>query len=128
LIVPPPGGLFFWARASGREAAAQSGIYSPNEARTAENLDAVADDDEPRVQAQVIPLSAAGAIPTAPTPTVPSSAPAAAAKNYQAAVKLELDAMKARVKQGERPAVTNGAAEPDVIRKTRADALQRPKV
>jgi HK97 family phage portal protein len=50
--------------------AVQSGIYSPNEARAEEDLDAVPYGDEPRVQAQVIPLSAVGGIPTAPTPAV----------------------------------------------------------
>jgi HK97 family phage portal protein len=59
----------------------QGGVYSPNEARAAEDLDAVPYGDEPRVQAQVIPLSAAASIPAAPTPLVPPSAPAASA-NY----------------------------------------------
>src|SRR5215471_18591232 len=43
--------------------AVQGGIYSPNEARAAEDLDAVPYGDEPRVQQQVVPLSAAGSIP-----------------------------------------------------------------
>jgi len=42
------------------------GIYAPNEAREREGLDAVEFGDEPRVQQQVVPLSAAGAIPTPP--------------------------------------------------------------
>jgi HK97 family phage portal protein len=104
----------------------QSGIYSPNEARAAEDLDAVAYGDEPRVQAQVIPLSGAGSIPTAPTPAVPTSAPTA--RNYKAAVRLDIDALRARTKRREHVATLDGAAEPGarVIRKTRENALQRP--
>jgi HK97 family phage portal protein len=83
-----------------------SGIFSPNEARAAEDLDAVPHGNEPRVQAQVIPLSAAGAIPTAP---VPPAAPAAPIANYQEAVQKDIDALSARAK---RPGTTNGAAEP----------------
>jgi HK97 family phage portal protein len=100
--------------------AVQGGIFSPNEARAAEDLDAVPYGDEPRVQAQVIPLSAAGSIPAAPTPLVPPSAPAA--KNYQAAVQLDVDALRARSKRPE------ASAEPQarVIRKTRDNALLRP--
>jgi HK97 family phage portal protein len=71
----------------------QSGIYSPNEARASEDLDAVAFGDEPRTQAQVVPLSAAGSIPSAPTSAVPTSAPAA--RNYKAAVQLDIEALRA---------------------------------
>jgi len=46
----------------------QGGIYSPNEARNQEGLDSVPFGDEPRVQQQVVPLSAAGSIPAAPAP------------------------------------------------------------
>ena len=46
--------------------AVQGGIFSPNEARAEESMDAVKFGDEPRVQQQVVPLSAAGAIPAAP--------------------------------------------------------------
>jgi HK97 family phage portal protein len=61
----------------------QGGIYSPNEARAREDLPEVEYGDEPRVQQQVVPLSAAGAIP-APAPgraggggaLVPSAPPA----------------------------------------------------
>jgi hypothetical protein len=108
--------------------AVQSGIYSPNEARAAEGLDSTPFGDEPRVQAQIIPLSAAGSIPTAPVPDVPPSAPAA--KNYQAAVQLDVEALRARsTKRPEHIAAFDGAAEPPeprVIRKVRANALQRP--
>jgi HK97 family phage portal protein len=44
----------------------QGGIYSPNEARNLEGLADVKFGDEPRVQQQVVPLSAAEAIPAAP--------------------------------------------------------------
>jgi HK97 family phage portal protein len=44
----------------------QGGVFAPNEARNAEGYDKVKFGDEPRVQQQVVPLSAAGAIPAAP--------------------------------------------------------------
>jgi len=54
----------------------QGGVYSPNEARNAENLPDVPFGDEPRVQQQVVPLSAAGAIPAAPpSPSAPPAPP-----------------------------------------------------
>jgi HK97 family phage portal protein len=67
--------------------AVQGGIYAPNEARAKEDMPAVAFGDEPRVQQQVVPLSAAGAIsggttvnaPTSPTVPAAPSAPAAPA-------------------------------------------------
>jgi Phage portal protein len=90
--------------------AVQGGIYSPNEARAAEDLDAVPYGDEPRLQAQVVPLSAAGAIPTAPAAAVAPSAPAA--KNHQAAVQLDVDALTARSKRPERIAALDAAAGP----------------
>jgi HK97 family phage portal protein len=43
----------------------QGGIFAPNEARNLEGLEDVKFGDEPRVQQQVVPLSAAGAIPSA---------------------------------------------------------------
>ena len=46
--------------------AVQGGIMAPNEARAEESLAAVEYGDEPRVQQQVVPLSAAGAIPASP--------------------------------------------------------------
>ncbi len=52
----------------------QGGIFAPNEARQQEGLDAVPFGDEPRVQQQVVPLSAAGKIPASPAP--PSAPPA----------------------------------------------------
>jgi HK97 family phage portal protein len=65
----------------------QSGIYSPNEARETEGLERVKFGDEPRVQQQVVPLSAASTIttpspgahgphpPPAPGPDAPPAAP-----------------------------------------------------
>jgi HK97 family phage portal protein len=46
--------------------AVQGGIFSPNEARSEESLPEVEFGEEPRVQQQVVPLSAAAAIPAAP--------------------------------------------------------------
>jgi len=54
--------------------AVQGGIYSPNEARNAEDFDGVPFGDEPRVQQQVVPLSAAGQIPSSPGPDAPPPA------------------------------------------------------
>jgi HK97 family phage portal protein len=53
----------------------QGGIYAPNEARAQEGLPEVPAGSEPRVQAQVVPLSAANAIPTAPSSHAAPSAP-----------------------------------------------------
>jgi HK97 family phage portal protein len=52
----------------------QGGIYSPNEARNQEGFDDVKFGDEPRVQQQVVPLSAASKIE--PTPSGPHPPPA----------------------------------------------------
>lgn len=55
----------------------QGGIYAPNEARLLEGLPSVDFGSEPRVQQQVVPLSAASAIPSAPSapPAEPQPAP-----------------------------------------------------
>jgi HK97 family phage portal protein len=61
----------------------QGGVYSPNEAREREGLDAVPYGDEPRVQQQVVPLSQIGKAPSPaapPSPTAPPTAP----KDYHA--------------------------------------------
>ena len=55
--------------------AVQGGIYAPNEARAQEGLDEVEFGDEPRVQQQVVPLSAAGKIPGPPAPSAAPPAP-----------------------------------------------------
>jgi HK97 family phage portal protein len=56
--------------------AVQGGIFSPNEARNRENLDSVSHGEEPRVQQQVVPLSAAAGIsagPGQPKTIIPAS-------------------------------------------------------
>jgi hypothetical protein len=98
----------------------QGGIYSPNEARNQEGYDNVAYGDEPRLQAQVVPLSAAGSIPS--TDTAPAAPAAAAVQERQARVQRDIDAMQVRVK---RPAL-NGSNKV-VIRKTKANGLQLTK-
>jgi HK97 family phage portal protein len=101
----------------------QGGVYSPNEARAAEDLPAVAYGDEPRMQQQCVPLSAAAAIPAAPVAPGPQAAPAAApavAKAYEA----DLAALRARASRPERKAALNGVEPRTVIRKTKANALQ----
>jgi HK97 family phage portal protein len=56
----------------------QGGIFSPNEARAKEDLPAMPFGDEPRVQQQVVPLSAwAKAPPATPAPNAPPAAPPA---------------------------------------------------
>jgi len=57
----------------------QGGILAPNEARNLEGYGNVPFGDEPRVQQQVVPLSAAAAIPAAPpAPGTPPAPPAEA--------------------------------------------------
>jgi HK97 family phage portal protein len=56
----------FKDRIEGLTRAVQGGIFSPNEARNEEGMDDVEFGDEPRVQQQVVPLSAASSIPTKP--------------------------------------------------------------
>lgn len=65
----------FKTRIEGLKNAVQGGIYSPNEARKREGLPKAKDGDEPRVQQQVVPLSAWDAAP--PKTPAPPPAPAA---------------------------------------------------
>ena len=65
----------FPARMDAFSKAVLGGIYAPNEARRKEGLPAAKDGDEPRLQAQVVPLSAASAVPPA-APSAPAPAPA----------------------------------------------------
>lgn len=66
----------FKTRIEGLVRGVQGGVYAPNEARIKEGLKPVPFGDEPRVQAQVVPLSAAGAIPSSPaSPASPSADP-----------------------------------------------------
>jgi len=67
----------FKDRVDGYVKAVQGGIYAPNEARAAFDMEPVKYGDEPRVQQQVVPLSAAGKIPAAPAPGAAPPAPAA---------------------------------------------------
>ena len=46
----------------------QGGMYAPNEARSLEGFNSVEYSDEPRVQQQVVPLSAAANIPIRAAP------------------------------------------------------------
>ena len=62
----------------------QGGIYSPNEARRSEDLPDAPSGDEPRVQQQVVPLSAWDKQPPAtPRPDAPEPAPAADAEEEE---------------------------------------------
>ena len=53
----------------------QGGVYSVNEARAVESLPRAEFGDEPRLQAQVVPISAASAIPSAPASPASPAAP-----------------------------------------------------
>ena len=64
----------FKDRIAGLAQAVQGGIYSPNEARALESLPAAKDGDEPRVQQQVVPLSAWDKVPPAPPAPKPQAA------------------------------------------------------
>ena len=66
----------FEKRINGLTKGIMGGLYSPNEARAQEGLPAVEFGDEPRVQAQNVPLSSVGNMPSAtntpPTPPTPA--------------------------------------------------------
>src|SRR4029077_6553673 len=68
----------FKDRIDGLVRGVQGGIYSPNEARALEGYAAAEDGDEPRVQQQVVPLSAWDKAPA--TPVAPQPAPQDVAK------------------------------------------------
>jgi HK97 family phage portal protein len=68
----------FKDRIEGLARGVQGGIFSPNEARAREDLPAMEFGEEPRVQQQVVPLSAwAAAPPVTPAPEAPPSSPPA---------------------------------------------------
>jgi HK97 family phage portal protein len=68
----------FRDRIEGLARGVQGGIFSPNEARAKEDLPAMPYGDEPRVQQQVVPLSAWDKAPPAtPAPNAPPAAPPA---------------------------------------------------
>jgi HK97 family phage portal protein len=63
----------FAARMEGLTKAVSGGIYTPNEARAKEGLSRKAHGDEPRLQAQVVPLSAADGKPAPSAPAAPAA-------------------------------------------------------
>ena len=72
----------FKDRIEGLVHAVQGGVFTPNEARNKEDLPSVKFGDEPRVQQQLVPLSAAEMIeapanpkPAPPAPAAPAAAP-----------------------------------------------------
>jgi HK97 family phage portal protein len=67
----------FKDRIEGLARAVQGGIFSPNEARNEEGRDDVEYGDEPRVQQQVVPLSAAAGIPKGTGKIPPAPGPEA---------------------------------------------------
>jgi HK97 family phage portal protein len=73
----------------------QGGVFSPNEARNQEGLDSVPFGDSPRVQSQVVPLSAAEAIPSAPASP---AAPSAPTKIYPDAIKTAGENLRRRLR------------------------------
>jgi HK97 family phage portal protein len=104
----------------------QGGVFSPNEAPNLEGLNSVEYGDEPRVQMQVVPLSAAAGIP-APGPEAPpgvSDAAPEATKSYRAAVSRDIEVMTARAKVRARtaPATERSSRPKPVIRKVKANA------
>jgi HK97 family phage portal protein len=68
----------FKDRIDGLVKAVQGGVLSPNEARLLEGFPKVKFGDEPRVQQQVVPLSAAAGITAPPAAPRPGAAPPAA--------------------------------------------------
>jgi HK97 family phage portal protein len=68
----------FKDRIEGLSKGVLGGIYAPNEARRLEGLPNAKEGDEPRVQAQVVPLSAWDMAPAAPAAPAALPAPAAA--------------------------------------------------
>jgi HK97 family phage portal protein len=87
----------FKDRIEGLARGVQGGIYAPNEARAQEGLDAAKFGDEPRVQAQVVPLSAATGIPSAPSAPSASAAPVEPQKVFRRDQKMqEMDIIRAR--------------------------------
>jgi len=63
----------FKDRIDGLARAVQGGVYSPNEARRLEGLSDAEDGAEPRLQAQVVPLSAWDKVPAPSAPAAPAA-------------------------------------------------------
>jgi len=74
----------FKTRIEGIVRGIQGGLYSPNEGRLREGLPAVPYGDEPRLQAQVVPLSFAKLIAASAAPSAPSAPAATPAKQVAA--------------------------------------------
>lgn len=70
----------FKERMEGLARGVQAGILAPNEGRALEGYKAVTDGDEPRMQQQMIPLSAWDKVPPKP-PGMPGAAPPAAGQD-----------------------------------------------
>lgn len=66
----------FKERIDGLARGVQGGVLSPNEARALEGYPAAKFGDEPRLQAQVVPLSAASIAPAPAAPAAPAAEPA----------------------------------------------------
>ena len=82
----------------------QGGIFAPNEARELEGLDSVEFGDEPRVQQQVVPLSAAGG-------NSRSAGPAHRRPHRQRSRSAAADAEKPRRPKGKAMIMSNGKSE-----------------
>lgn len=89
----------FRDRIEGLTRAVQGGVFAINEARATEGYPAVKFGDEPRVQQQLVPLSAAAAIPSAPPALAPPSAAPAAAPKEVAASKDFSDVERDRIRR-----------------------------
>jgi len=97
----------FRDRIEGLARGVQGGIFSPNEARAKEDLPAMPFGDEPRVQQQIVPLSAWDKVPEpTPRPDAPPSAPPAGADAEDA--EDDADESGDAVKQGVLSAVRSG--------------------
>jgi hypothetical protein len=94
----------------------QGGIYSPNEARNQEGLDSVEYGEQPRLQAQVVPLSAAASVSGVPTAPAAPATELELTKSHQALVARERDAMVLRMKRGSAPRRANGSSRPVVTK------------
>lgn len=108
----------FKDRIEGLARGVQGGIFSPNEARNKEGYDDVAHGDEPRVQQQVVPLSAAAGIPAAkpspfgsgphppPAPGPGAPPPAPPPKDHDANVRRHIHGIRSAAARQERARLT----------------------
>jgi hypothetical protein len=112
----------------------QGGLFSPNEARAAEDLPAVPFGSEPRVQAQNVPLSAVAMVPAAPVPPSAPAAPVEGSKAYQAQVERAVEDMRTLARKSvattDKPSAranANGVTLPsEAVRKTKTNGSQPP--